>query len=281
MKLTNKYNLPDLIFQAVKNDKYSKGGADYSVTDLINSPRSVLLKKRHYHEMESDVSDHIWRLSGKSFHFILESVEVENALKEKRLFAYVSGKKISGQADLYHNKTIMDYKETSVWTKIYESRIKEWEKQLNLYAYLFRVSSFEVKKLQVLAKYRDWKKNGGNDNYPKAACELIDLDLWNYGVLKEYAETCVQRLIDNEELKDDELSECEQNETWEKPTTWAVKKNGNKKATRVYDTEQEAQRHAAKEENLFVEKRPGSRPKCDDYCSVSSWCNQYKEYLNN
>ena len=73
MKLTNHFNLPDTFFQAVLNDKYSRGDAQYSATDLIRPPRITILSRRYWDEIEEDVSERIWALLGKAVHAILEA----------------------------------------------------------------------------------------------------------------------------------------------------------------------------------------------------------------
>jgi hypothetical protein len=78
----------------------------------------------------------------------------------------------------------------------------------------------------------------------------------------------------------DELPFCTPDQTWEKPTTYAVKKIGNVKARNVCNTDEEAQAKVAeygKDYEIIV--RPGERTRCAEFCSVSRFCNQYKEYL--
>jgi len=56
-KLTNKYNLPQTFYDAVKNDDYTKGDSNISVTELISPPRKIALEEKHAGEIEEDVSD--------------------------------------------------------------------------------------------------------------------------------------------------------------------------------------------------------------------------------
>ena len=48
MEITNNHNLPQSFVDFARNDKYSKGHADISVTTLIDSPR-VRVMRDHYH----------------------------------------------------------------------------------------------------------------------------------------------------------------------------------------------------------------------------------------
>jgi hypothetical protein len=79
----------------------------------------------------------------------------------------------------------------------------------------------------------------------------------------------------------DELPFCTPDQTWEKPTTYAVKKIGNVKARNVCNTDEEAQAKVAeygKDYEIIV--RQGERTRCAEFCSVSRFCNQYQEYLS-
>jgi hypothetical protein len=68
---------------------------------------------------------------------------------------------------------------------------------------------------------------------------------------------------------------------WEKPTTFAVKKEGVKKARRVLKSKSEAKRWIAQnnEKGLYIEERPGERSMCLRYCDARTICprNVYNE----
>ena len=85
MKITNKFNLPEAIYEAVKNDGYTRGDSDISVTQLIDSPYIRELKNNHNSEIEEDATDRIWSLLGQAVHTILERADTED-LKEERLY---------------------------------------------------------------------------------------------------------------------------------------------------------------------------------------------------
>ncbi len=51
-------------------------------------------------------------------------------------------------------------------------------------------------------------------------------------------------------------------------------KKGGKRAVKLYDTELEAQSHAAQDKSLFVETRPGQSVRCEAYCRVAAFCSQ-------
>jgi len=72
MIITNKYNLPQTFVNIMKRPTYSKGRANMSATELLNSPRIVQLRKLHEDKLESDVSEMVWSIFGTAIHGVLE-----------------------------------------------------------------------------------------------------------------------------------------------------------------------------------------------------------------
>ena len=281
MKLTNVTNLPESIYQAIANDDYDSGGSDYTATQLISPPRIPELRRRHDAEIVEDARDRVWALLGKSVHAILEAAGSDNALHEERIFVEVLGRKISGATDRYHDNKIIDYKTTSAWTRVYGSRDEEWEQQLNIYGYLFRSIGFPVESLEIIALYRDWSANKAkaHSDYPQSMIEAIPIKLWDKGEQIKFIAQRVEALIKAESLPDDELPECSTEDMWEKPTVFAVMKQERKKAVKLFDDLQGAQSLVVdKGAKYYIEKRPGERTRCEEYCSVAPFCNQYADY---
>lgn len=76
--LTNKYNLPDTLFQAISYDTHKLAG-DISVTTLLDAPQIRLLKRKH--QYEEDVVDGLYALMGTALHHILERANIKSARK--------------------------------------------------------------------------------------------------------------------------------------------------------------------------------------------------------
>ena len=72
MKVTNRFNLPDVVVQAQSINKYSKGDADISVTQLIDSPRIKVIQEEMYDELKSDISDNVFSVLGTAVHGVFE-----------------------------------------------------------------------------------------------------------------------------------------------------------------------------------------------------------------
>jgi hypothetical protein len=138
MKITNKFGLPAPLYALANKQYYSKGDADYSVTEIISPPRIQRLRKRHDHEMEVDVTDMWWSIVGSALHVVMERSVVENFQNEERLVTEINGVRLSGAIDVQQvdedGIVIMDYKFTSAWALMNEK--PEWAEQQNIYGYL-------------------------------------------------------------------------------------------------------------------------------------------------
>ena len=276
MKLTNNMCLPQTLVDAVTNDPYDSKG-QISVTGLIQPPRLRQLSIRHFDELVEDVSDRVWMILGSNTHYILERAGHKNALQEERLSIDVNGWKVTGQADLYEDGVVSDWKITSVWSVI--NGVKDdWIQQLNLYSFLFHQNGFPVKALQIIALLRDWSKHqvAKSSNYPPAQVVVLPIELWSQDLIQAYLKVRITEHQMAESLPDDELPLCTPEERWLRPDKWAVKVKGQKRAKRVLDIEQEAQDWANSnmDKPYEIEHRPGEAVRCKSYCPVSEFCNQ-------
>lgn len=279
MKITNKANLPAPIVEAVRADTYSKGEADFSVTELLSPPWQAHLKRKHWDELEEDASDRIWALFGQMGHTLLEraaanlpdgSVE----FSEKRLFVERNGKKISGQIDLCSmgkggGLGIQDFKFTSVFTlKEGDEGRREWSEQLNLYAHLARENGYDVDWLEIIAVLRDWRKSElvKESWYPRSNVQTIPIKLWPSAKAEAF-------LLERLRLHTEEPSEvCSEEERWQRPNKWAVYKKGASRASRLFTTLQEARDFAKDPSTYDVTLREGIAIRCSDYCNVAQFC---------
>ncbi len=242
MILTNKYNLPDVLIEALKNDPYDSGGADITTTSLINPPQMVNLKKKYQDVLEEDYSEMLWRLMGQCMHVILERASKKPSIVEKRYFSEVNGWKISGQVDLIDGSTLVDYKVSSVWTYIYGSRIDEWTKQANVNRWLAHMNGIKIDRLENYMILRDWiKSKAGTNNYPQIQFVRVPLRLWDIMEAEKYVYERVKIHQESEKYSDEELAmklPCSDEERW------------------------------------WNEKR-GEFIRCQEYCIASSKCQQF------
>ena len=284
MNLTNKHNLPEFIVNAILNDPYDNEGSDYTATQIVAPPRVVHLTKRHWDEIEEDAIDYAWRLYGQAMHVVIERGRVDNAFQEVRAHLKYLDRDISGAADFLNATGLLqDFKNSKAWKKLFG--FKDWIAQINVLAVLFRENGFHVEQGELVCFWRDWdeKKSLRNPVYPRIPIETIPVELWPDEQAREYLEMSVELLIQSESMPDDALPECTPEEMWERPTKWAVMKQGRKSAVRVFDSEADALAFIAADAKngnaMTVVKRPGSRVRCDRFCPANTWCSQFADYL--
>jgi len=273
VKYLNRLGLPQPLASAVIRDTYQKTG-DISVTALIMPPRKRILEKRHDEEISVDVSDQLWMLLGSSVHAILERADTSEHLAEERMTVCVGDAMLSGQPDLLDNDGLLsDYKVTSVYSFLLGEK-DDWIQQLNCYAWLYRQNGFDVKRLQIVALLRDWMASRAETDpgYPQSGVIVKEIPLWSANEQERYVYERVALHMDSEALKDDELEVCSATERWQKADSWAVKKKGNKRATKVFNNEVEAQHFADGDAQLEVIHRPGQSLRCLRYCSAQPFC---------
>jgi hypothetical protein len=287
MKLTNKFNIPQTFINVLDRPTYSKGKAHLSVTQLLNSPKIVALTKKFEDEIEQDASDMVWSIFGSAVHNVLEHGKDDNHIVEERIHKEYEGWHISGAIDLQVvNKAgidVKDYKTTTIWAVMNEK--VEWEIQLNIYAGLVEdVKNIPVTSVGIVAIIRDWNRRESTtrEGYPEAPIKELPIRLWS----KEERDAFISNRIALHSAcefaleTDGELPDCTTEEMWEKPTVWAVRKIGNKRAHSLYETEQLAI-EALKDlgDKYEMEVRKGERTRCTNFCPVNTWCTQYQTYL--
>jgi hypothetical protein len=279
MKLSNRANLPDAIVRAVANDPYSRGDAEFSITQLLKPPRQAALQERHSDEIESDAEDLLWALYGQLAHSLLERAGGENAITEKRYFGEIDGVRISGQIDTLclESGTLSDWKFTTAYKfKAGQPAPEEWVAQLNMQLELLRQNGQDASALQIVGLLRDFSKLEAKrtEDYPQRSVIVMPIPLWP----REKTQAFMKSRVNLHRMARITLPECSPEERWEKPTKWALKKRGAARATRLYDTEAEARAHASTDpKNLIVEKRPGEATRCQFYCSAAPFCEQANE----
>jgi hypothetical protein len=286
MKLTNKHNLPQTFVNVITRPTYSRGDSEISVTEILSPPQLVQLRRRHADEIEVDAADQVWSLFGSACHNILQHGKDDNHIVEERLFTQFNSWRISGAIDLQEFQAdgsviISDYKVTSAW--VVQQEKTEWVDQLNLYAWLVeRVKSTPVTGLRIIGIVRDWSRREAaiKDSYPQAPIVTIDIPLWDFETREQFVR---DRLAMHNEANFSAVSgtmpACTPEEMWEKQTTYAIMKDGGVRAKKVCATAEEAEHLiVTKFPDHKVEVRQGGRTRCESFCQVSPFCEQYKHY---
>jgi hypothetical protein len=275
-RITNRSNLPEALVRAIENDPYDRGECDYSVTQLLKPARMVALERIHRDDIEEDAADRIWALMGQLGHLVLE--RAGQGMVEKRLFATRNGLRISGALDLVSasggSYKSTDYKFTTAWSAKNGPK-PEWIQQLNLGLWLASENGITIDALEIVAIYRDWSKLEAmrSQDYPQRQASVFSLPIWPMPRTLAFLD---ERLAAMEAAKS-ALPECTAEERWEKPTVYAVMKEGRKSAVKLHDHEEQARLHAEQlGKQHSVETRPGQSTRCEAYCSCARFCTQFQ-----
>ena len=281
---TNTKNIPGPIYAALcAPDSYDSGNSWRTVTELIDPPRLVLLKKQHRHEIVEDASTMGYRLYGHIVHALVEKAAKGPAYAdweaERRIFTTIRGCLISGQFDLFHEPTgeLIDLKFSTVWKGKKGVCPREWEEQLNLLAALLRFEGRAVNKVGVSMCARDWSKlEAARDvDYPQGDMINLTSPLWDPEDAARFLDERVRLHI----LSETKEAFCTPEERWAKPDIFAIKKIGGSRAIPggLYAVKQAAVDQLARMGSLYeIEARSGEFTRCKHYCQAAPFCTQYK-----
>ncbi len=276
--LTNKSRLPDAIVRAVSNDAYTKGDADFSVTELLNPPQISALRRQHAAALTEDAADRIWALLGSAVHAIIERSAAGNpdTLSEVTLVTQVGDYKIKGTFDnlTISSAEMCDFKVTTVWKVVGGGVPAEWEAQTNIYRWmLWREKGITVNSIAIIAVLRDWSKREADRraDYPQAQAIRIEVPLWSFDDVARF----VNERIALHTM--DPPPACSDEDIWAKPSKWAVMKKGRQSAVKLLDSEADARAYMASNSvpGGYIEYRPGSATRCESYCPVAAFCTQW------
>jgi hypothetical protein len=239
---------------------------------------------------------------------LVRLIKSDRYLIEKRFhYTTKSGKIVTGGIDLYdkQERTLHDYKFSSVWTWIYRnrpgSRIEEYTQQLNMYRLFMENMNIPVDKLRINLLFRDYSKSKAKQdyNYPDPI-ETIEIPMLGLDVVEQMIENKIAEIEKYNNVLDNGIPPCNSHERWQGQDTWAVRKKANKTASKVEFSysgakkwlEEEIAKLAEKDiakgidsgiamqraSDLFViEKRESQPVRCVDYCPVNKFCDYYQQ----
>tara|TARA_R100000541_G_scaffold59137_1_gene72002 strand:+ start:1293 stop:2186 length:894 start_codon:yes stop_codon:yes gene_type:complete len=288
-RITNKHNLPQTLVNLAESRDYSRGASDRSITQLIDSPQVSVLRMANDNHIEEDVVDTFWANLGSAIHHITEKGADDNHLVEERLFTQVGTWTVSGAIDIQKIEddgsiSVMDYKFTSVWAV--KNPKLDWERQLNCYAYLVaKEKNKKIKDLKIITFLRDWNRNNAkrDEKYPQQQILVIPIKLWSFEEQEQYIKDRVQLHQETAYgfVSDESMSECNKEERWQREDLYAVRKETNKRALKVFDNKQHAEKFLKEKDSdeYVIDERKGEPIRCTgNYCKVNEWCNQYQKW---
>ena len=100
--------------------------------------------------------------------------------------------------------------------------------------------------------------------------QVIDVPVWTMEETERYA---AERVGLHKQAEQGDEIECTEEERWYSGTTYALMKDGGKRAKKVASTVAEL---GDIPDGHYVEERPGVSRRCEGYCEVAPFCKQYQ-----
>jgi len=283
--LYNRHDLPRAYAEAIGRNQRTPQPKTISVTELLKPPQALALERLHHAEIEADVADFLPQFFGTAIHHWLDR-HGDGSFHEQTLRTEVDGWTVHGTPDSLEwlgveDGRLIDWKTTTVRALAIDR--SEWEQQTNLYAYLVRLAGLPpVTGITIWVFLRDWDRGAmaRDTAYPRAGIVRRDVPLWS---AQEADAFLTQRLALHRAAQEDgDVPECTDEERWVR-TRYALVKRENGRATRLFDTTDEARAFA---ESLVkplqhwadwysVERRDGPPIRCQNYCAAAPWCAQW------
>ena len=258
MIITNRHGLPQHIIDDIRADLERDFIEDrYSVTELLNSTKEIILKRRYQDKVVVDASEYIARMFGTAFHLMMEYDENDEIKLE---YTLDNGVTISGRVDRVENGTVIDYK-TSSTSKFTSGEFDDWRKQCIMYAWLFRrAKGVIISNFKIIAFLKNWSQSQVDRmaNYPESAITTWETKINTADIIEIEKEIIakVEELTKYKNSPANEMPEPKPDELWYSGDKYAVIKTGTARALRVFDTEEEAETYALAK-GAQVEHRPG------------------------
>jgi hypothetical protein len=287
----NRHNIPETLAESIrkKNSKYKHDDDPnhFSATEILQPTRITVLKRRFRGKLVYDVGDSFFKADGNAVHEMLEEVEIKPPVlfKEQRFEIKIGDYRISGQIDLYQEGGIIsDWKKTTIFAAQKKHK-PDWEGQLNIYAMLLRAAGLPVNELHIYAILRDWKKGmvGRQKDYPEIGFIDREFPVLEDASVRGMVWERIDAVKKAEDLNVKALPLCTPEERWVYEECWAVRKLGNKSASKLCHSHEEAELwiHDSGKKNFKyeIEHRPGVSIRCRDWCDVKEYCTQWhKEF---
>lgn len=266
-------SLPLPFARAMLRDDYSKDGSLFSVTQLLGPPRRTNLKLENK-EIRSTYSMFA-AFIGTSMHAAFErnTIESEGEIAERRVHANICGADVSGQIDLYCDKVIHDYKTVRSPKSKMESKHYD---QVCCNGYLAELNGFEVEHVAVIYIDITWQFSRSilDPTYPQ--------DPWAMFVQpydRDHAISVFNKAIpEHLAALNGNPRNCTPEEQWQKPTVYAITKQGAARASKLCDSYAEAQELL--KPGQIIETRPGAKTFCgtpqNSMCGLAYCCPQFQ-----
>jgi hypothetical protein len=294
MKIINDVQMPNHAFEAITKlqGRLEPPTLDYiGVTTLMGEPLPRYLNARYWHQLEVKASETMNAIQGQLGHLLFDKVET-TTISKIPLQVEHDGFTIKGEADYYDPIlfTLGDnkFKQVNSVTAQRISKDDSLERQLNIYCWMARKMGYDVRHLQGDIYINGWTvyKSYGDSAYPKAPYLKIPIPIWEEAFTTQYLserlkihDTVAIRLLKEYGPANSltplgvvrldaamlEIPVCTDEERFAQPTKYAVMRDGQKKAVKLFDNPIDAEAFCGPK--MSVVERKGGYMKCQFYCA--------------
>lgn len=196
--------------------------------------------------------------------------------QEIRSSMEILGFTVTGKFDFVGEGMVQDFKSTSVWTYVYQSKLEDFITQLSIYK-LLNPDKITKSVAQIHYIFTDWSKAAATKKeYPPSKVLTQNVTLWDDDVTRKYIEKKLTAIITHTHSAQSSIPLCTDKELWKTSGTWKYYKDPTKlkRSTRNFDNATEASQMLVKDGNVGIVVHVPAQAKACHYCPAYSICEQ-------
>lgn len=321
MNYTNTTNIPMALAVFLASDDYDHHPNTISATSIMRSTRQHILTKRiPMTETFTDISGLVPSRMGTAIHSAIEKAWLSPKLPkilaslnqpkavidnvvvnptpeqlaanpkaipvymEIRTFKDVDGFRISGMFDFVGGGKVQDFKSTSVYTYIHQSKVDDYILQMSIYR-LLNPEIITADTAIIHYIFTDWSRATATrtKGYPQSRIVSQELKLLTIEKTLAYIKAKLAAIRKYEAANEKDIPLCSDKELWRKEDVWKYYANPEKlgKATKNFTSSSEAAQHFVQAGSEGIIKHVRGKAVACNYCSAFSICTQKDALIAN
>ena len=196
---------------------------------------------------------------------------------EHRMFRSINGYNISGKCDFIGEGMVEDFKSTSVYTVIHNTKDDDYILQGSIYRWLApKIITEDVMRINWI--FTDWSKAKARSdkNYPQNRLVSKTFNLLSLQETERFIVNKLNLIKQYMNAPEEDIPECSDDELWRSDPRYKYYKNPAKttRSTKNYDTKEEATLHFIRDGSVGLVKEVPGRVKACLYCPAFMVCSQ-------
>lgn len=196
---------------------------------------------------------------------------------EVRSFRELAGQTISGKFDFVAEGRVEDFKSTSTFTWVNQTKTEDYQLQGSIYRWL-NPDIITEDYISIRFFFTDFMQGrvSQDPKYPRRQVETQNIPLLSLPDTEQYILSRLAQFDKYKNAKEEDIPECTDKELWRQDSVFKYYRDPNKTArsTKNFDTAYEAQARLAEDghKGIVIEK-PGTVKACE-YCPAFIACKQ-------